>query len=414
MLDISLLREHPEKVKKAVKDRHLDVAVDDIIRADEEYRAALQSVEELRHQQKSSSSKSVSEAEREKLRALKQEQKQKEEATENLRVKVETLLRGLPNVQRDDVPVGKDENDNAVVRTVGEPTAFTFPAADSLKLLEKYDLADLERAAKVSGSRFVYLKNEGALLAMALARYAFDMALSEGFRPILPPVLINEEAMSGMGYLEHGGEDETYHFEKDNLYLVGTSEQSIGPLHMNEILDESMLPLRYVAFSSCFRREAGSYGKDTKGILRVHQFDKVEMFSITTPERSDEEHEYLLSLEERFMKGLGLPYRVLKLCTADLGWPSARTYDIETWIPSENRYRETHSASNTTDFQSRRLKIRYRTKDGEVRLVHMLNGTLESTNRPIIAILENCQKSDGSIALPEILHPYLFGRTKIG
>ena len=216
-----------------------------------------------------------------------------------------------------------------------------------------------------------------------------------------------------MGYLERGGEEETYHFLKDDLYLVGTSEQSIGPMHMNEILEVDKLPLRYVAFSTCFRREAGSYGKDTKGILRAHQFDKLEMFSITTPEKSDEEHKYLLSLQEKFMWGLNLPYRVVQLCAGDLAGPSVCTYDIEAWIPSQGKYRETHSTSNTTDFQSRRLSIKYRRPDGSTELVHMLNGTMVAVNRPLIAILESNQRADGSINLPQALHPYLGGRKRI-
>lgn len=414
MIDPAILREQPDIVRRSVKERHLDIDVDEIVAADKTYRETLKKVEDLRHELKqSSASGPVDEAVREQLRARKQELKDVEATLETAQQRFDAMLRGLPNIHKDDVPMGKTEDDNEVVRTVGEPPKFDFEALDYLALAEKHDLIDLERAAKVSGSRFAYLKNEGAILSMALQRYAMDIAISEGFVPVLPPVLISAEAMEGMGYLEHGGADETYYFEKDNLYLVGTSEQSIGPMHMNEILEEADLPRRYVGFSSCFRREAGSYGKDTKGILRVHQFDKVEMFSITTPEKSDEEHEYLLVLQERYMKGLNLPYRVMKQSTGDMGLPSARTYDIETWVPSEDRYRETHSTSNTTDFQSRRLRIRYRTKDGQVKFVHMLNGTL-TTNRPIITILENCQNADGSVTMPEILHPYLFGKTKIG
>jgi len=213
--------------------------------------------------------------------------------------------------------------------------------------------------------------------------------------------------MGAMGYLEHGGEEETYHFAKDGLYLVGTSEQSIGPYYMDEVLNEKDLPLRYVGYSTCFRREAGSYGKDTKGILRVHQFDKVEMFSFTKPEDSDKEHDFLLSMEEKLVQGLEIPYRVVKMCTGDLGISAARRYDIECWMPSQNQYRETHSTSTCTDFQSRRLNIRFRNKDGKLELTHTLNGTAFALGRIMIAILENYQQADGSIKIPEVLHKYI-------
>jgi seryl-tRNA synthetase len=340
--------------------------------------------------------------------------KASEQTMRELEESRQRIILEMPNIPRPDVPVGGGERDNKTIRKVGTPRKFDFPAKDYLELSAAHELLDLERAAKVSGARFVYFKNDGALLSMALVRYGLDIAIKEGFRPILPPVLIGEPAMRGMGYLEAGGDEEVYQFTKDGLYLVGTSEQAVGPLHMDEVLDASSLPIRYVAFSTCFRREAGSYGKDTKGIIRVHQFDKVEMFSITTPEQSDKEHEYLLSLQEKFVQGLELPYRVLSLCTGDLGAPSARTYDIETWIPSQDTYRETHSSSTTTDFQSRRLRIRVKDNNGERQFAHMLNGTMVAVNRPWIAIVENFQQADGSIAIPKVLQPYLFGRTQIG
>lgn len=413
MIDRDFLRQHSDIVAAAVASRNVSADVSATLDADQAYREQLQTVEALRRELKTAKGE-VSEAERARLRETKSALKEAETVLDELQRKTEQLLRDLPNIPRPDVPVGKNEDDNVVVRTVGEPPVFSFPPKSYLELATKHDLIDLERAAKVSGARFTYLKNELALLSQALVRYAMDIALSHGFTPVLPPVLINERAMAGMGYLEHGGADETYHFEKDDLYLVGTSEQSIGPMHMDEILDEGSLPLRYVGFSSCFRREAGSYGKDTKGILRVHQFDKVEMFALVRPEDSDAEHERLLAIEEAFMQGLGLPYRVVKLCTGDIGWPSARTYDIEAWIPSEGKYRETHSSSTTTDFQSRRLNIRVRRPTGDVEPLHMLNGTLVAVNRPMIAILELGQQADGSIELPTVLHPHLYGRTRIG
>ncbi|OGL87512.1 serine--tRNA ligase [Candidatus Uhrbacteria bacterium RIFCSPLOWO2_02_FULL_48_12] len=414
MLDPNIIRANPELIEKTLKRRGWQADVRRLQALHEQYRRTLQSVEKSRAEIKERSKTKTAEANLKILRADKMQLKKKEKTLERLKIELEAALKELPNLLKDDVPDGRGESDNIVLRTVGEPPRFSFSAKDYLTIAAKHDLIDLERAAKVSGSRFYYLKNEAALLSLALVHYGLDIAISEGFAPVLPPVLIGEEAMSGMGYLEHGEDKEIYHLPKDNLYLVGTSEQSIGPMHMGEIIDGARLPLRYVAFSTCFRREAGSYGKDTKGILRVHQFDKLEMFSITTPEQSEQEHEYLLSLQEKFVKGLGLPYRVVKLCAGDLGGPSARTYDIETWIPSQGRYRETHSTSTTTDFQSRRLHIRYRQTGGSAALVHMLNGTMAAVNRPLIAILECGQRADGTVDLPPVLQPYLFGKTRIG
>ena len=412
MIDLKLLREHPEVVAKAIRNRGWSVDLEAVQKIDTAYRETLQQVETLRAAQNQSSGP-IDETRRAAKRTVKAELKEAEEKLKELERTREALLRDLPNIPQADVPVGPDESGNLVLRTVGTPAQFSFSPQDYLTLAAEHDLLDLERASKVSGARFAYFKGAGALLNLALVRYGFDIAVRAGFTPILPPVLIGEEAMASMGYLDYGGEEETYHFAKDRLYLVGTSEQAIGPLHMGEILDANRLPLRYVAFSTCFRREAGSYGKDTKGILRVHQFDKVEMFSFTTPEQADEEHQHLVALQERFMSGLKLPYRVVALCTGELSGPSARTYDIETWIPSQGKYRETHSTSTTTDFQSRRLRIRYRTSSGDTALVHCLNGTMVAVNRPFIAILENYQQADGTIAIPLVLQPY-FGKPVIG
>ena len=276
-------------------------------------------------------------------------------------------------------------------------------------MAQELGIIDTERAAKVSGSRFGYLKGAAVLLEFALVQLAMKTAAKDGFIPVIPPVLVGEKAMWSMGYLERG-RDEIYYLPADNLYLVGTSEQSIGPMYMDEIFKEKELPRRYIGFSTCFRREAGSYGKDTKGILRVHQFDKVEMFSIVKPEDSEKEHQLILSIEEKLMRALELPYRVLDICSGDLGDPAAAKYDIEVWMPGQNggkgEYRETHSTSNTTDFQSRRLNIKYRNKEGEIDFVHMLNGTGFS-QRPILAILENYQTEKGTVKVPKVLQDYL-------
>ncbi len=319
----------------------------------------------------------------------------------------------IPNPPKDDVSDGDDETANQVLREVGKRPQFKNPK-DYLALAEPYGWVDMVRGAKVSGTRFGFLTGPIAQMEFALIQYAQSSILQHGFTMVIPPVLIKEENMAAMGYLTGGGEDEVYHFGKDKLYLVGTAEQAIGPMHRDETFDETMLPKRYLAFSSAFRREAGSYGKDTKGIIRVHQFDKLEMFSLTTPEKSDDEHEFMLSLEEKLMQGLKIPYRVVKLCTGDLGWPSARTYDIECWLPGSQRWLETHSTSTTTDYQARNLHIKLKRQDGQKEFLHMLNGTAFAIGRTLVAIIENYQRTDGRIDVPKVLQPWMNGTKVIG
>lgn len=414
MLDIKFIRENPEKVKNGAKNKNVDIEIEGLLVLDEKRRTFLPEVENLRAEQNKTGGEVASLAGKEKekkiesLRLLKEKLRQKEEQLAVLERDIYNLLLQVPNIPFENVPVGKNESENKVLRVWGEKPKKDFTPKDYLELGENLDIIDVRRATKVSGSRFGYLKGGAALLEFALINYVFDTLKKEGFRPVVPPVLISEKAMRGMGYLERQGEGEIYKIEKDNLYLVGTSEQAIGPMHMDEILEEKALPLRYAAFSTCFRREAGSYGKDTRGILRVHQFDKVEMFSFCHPFHSITEHNFFLELEEKIMQGLNLPYRVIRLCTGDLGNSSASTYDIEAWIPSEARYRETHSTSNTTDFQTRRLNIRYRNKeDGKLNFVHAINGTGIAIGRAIIAILENYQKKDGEVEVPEVLREYI-------
>ncbi len=407
MIDIKLIRENPKEVEKGARDKGRKVDIKAILELDEKRRALQTEVDSLRQGRHQKSE------DREMARKQKEELKSKENELKSVAEKLETLVLEIPNMPKPDVKIGKDESDNEVLRQVGKLPKFDFKPRSYMELAKLHDLIDIERAAKVSGSRFGYLKNDAVLLQLALLKYGFDFLVKNGFIPVLPPVIINEKSMRAMGYLEHGGEDETYYLEKDKQYFVGTAEQSVGPMHMNEVFREEDLPLRYVAFSTCFRREAGSYGKDTKGILRVHQFDKLEMVIYSTSDRSDEEHELILSLEEKLMQGLKLPYQVIKMCTADLGDPAARKYDIETWIPSEGKYRETHSCSTTTDFQSRRLNIKYRTISGKNELVHMLNGTAFAMGRTILAILENYQQADGTIKIPEVLQPYMNGKKVI-
>jgi len=408
MLDIKLLRDDPERIKKGIASKNIDPKiVDEILLADRKRRELLEEAENLRAQRNKLAKlgKETPEAKelKERFKLVEQELKKSEKEFQDFMLQ-------LPNLPASDVEVGKDESENKVIRKWGEPAHFDFSPKDYLEIGENLDIIDVKRASKVSGARFGYLKGEAALLEFALVNLALETLVKEGFVPVVPPVLIKKEVMGGMGYLEHGGEEDMYVFDKDRLVLVGTSEQSLGPMHMDELLEEGKLPLRYVGFSTCFRREAGSYGKDTKGILRVHQFDKIEMFSFTKPEVSDREHEYLLAMEEKMVQLLELPYQVVKMCTGDLGTPAARKYDIECWIPSEKRYRETHSTSTCTDFQARRLNIRYQSSiinhQSSIQFVHTLNGTALAIGRTIIAILENYQQKDGSVLVPKALQKY--------
>ncbi len=411
MLDINLIRQNPERVKKGIAAKNINPKlVDDFLALDEEWRKLTKEIDDLRAaQNKLSDERKIEEA-----KEIKGKIQSLEEDLKKLEFKKNEILMKLPNLALDDVPVGKDESENVVIREVEKKTKFSFEPKDYLELTQKLGLIDVERAAKVSGSRFGYLKNQAALLEFALVKLAMDTAITEGFIPVVPPVMIKSKMMEGMGYIDRReDQDETYFLEKDDLYLIGTSEQSIGPMHADEIFEEEELPKRYIGFSTCFRREAGSYGKDTKGILRVHQFDKVEMFSFCEPEKSKEEHKLLLKIEEKLMQALNLPYHVLRICTGDLGAPAAAKFDIEVWLPSENRYRETHSTSNCTDFQARRLNIKYRGKDGKLNYVHTLNATAFAIGRIIIAIIENYQQKDGSILVPEVLQEYLKAK-KIG
>ncbi len=322
-----------------------------------------------------------------------------------------TELHRYPNLLQEGVPVGPDESTNVVLRSFGEPPVFDFEPKDHLDLGEALDLIDMSRATEISGSRFLYLKGDAVLLEFALIQYAMSVAMAEGFIPVIPPHMVSTKAMGAMGYLEHGGEEEIYHLKNDDMVLIGTSEQSIGPMHMGEILDEKNLPLRYLGFSPCYRREAGTYGKDSRGILRVHQFDKVEMFSFVPPEDSEKEHALILSIQEKLMQGLNLPHQVMILSSGDTGSPSSKTYDINTWMPGQGAYRETSSTSNTTDFQTRRLNTRIRREGGNV-MAHALNGTAFAIGRTLIAIMENYQQADGSIVVPEVLRGYL-GKDRI-
>jgi len=412
-MDIKFVRQNPDKVKEGAQKKNIQVDVDRVLELDETKRGIIKELELLRAQQNKLSDQVRQEKDADKKnsliaasRELGPKMKELEENLAAVEPEFDKLMHQIPNPPLEDVIVGKDDSGNQVLRKVKEPTKFDFEPKDHMDLGVALDIIDTDRAAKTSGSRFGFLKNEAARMEFALVNFALDILLKEGFSLVIPPVMLKPEMMAAMGYTERGA-DEIYYLEKDNLYLVGTSEQMIGPMHADEIFELKDLPKRYVGFSSCFRREAGSYGKDTKGILRVHQFDKLEMFSFTHPDKSKEEHELMLSIEEKLMQKLEIPYQVINICSGDLGDPAAKKYDIEAWIPSQKRYRETHSTSNCTDFQTRRLNIRFRQKDGSLEFAHALNGTAIAMGRIIIAILENYQQKDGSIVIPKVLQKYM-------
>lgn len=409
MLDIKFIRENPELIKKAAKDKKVDVDIDRVIELDRNKRELQTKLQNLQQDRNAHAKSITGKPTEEQISAGKQIKENMENVDKEFKViesELNDLLLQIPNPAKPDVKVGRDDTENEIIRTWREPTKFAFSPKDHLDLGEALDILDVKNASVVAGTRFGYLKNEGVLLELALKQLAFETLIKEGFRPVIPPVLIKKEIMEGLGYTAMGEAENIYSIAQDDLYLVGTSEQSIVPLHMNDTLRASDLPRRYVGFSTCFRRESGSYGKDTRGIFRVHQFDKVEMVSFVAEGEDDREHEYLLSLEEKFFQMLEIPYQVVRICTGDLGFNAARKYDIEAWIPSQNKYREVTSTSTVTDFQSRRLNMKY--QDGnEKKYLNVLNGTAFSMNRPIIAILENYQQEDGSVVVPEVLRKFI-------
>jgi seryl-tRNA synthetase len=407
MIDVKDLLKEPEKYKSNIRERNFNPSlIDEIIDLKKRLNSLIKEKDEIRSFINKFSKTKPEEKIIKQIKVKKEKLKKIGDKIDELEKNLEEKLSLVPNLKSSDVPFGKDESENVVLRTWGEIQKFDFPPKDHVELGEIYDLIDIKRAGKVAGSRFYYLKNEAVLLEFALINFACDLLLKEGFMPIIPPVFIKEEYYRDMGRLNALEKNERYYLPQDDLYLVGSAEHTIGPYFANEILDEKDLPKRFLGFSTCFRREAGSYGKDVRGILRTHQFDKVEMFSFTLPEESEKEHEFLLSMQEKIMQELKLPYRVVLLCSGDMGFTDYKQYDIETWLPSQNKYRETHSCSNTTDFQARGINARVRRKNGKIKYLHMLNATAIAIGRTIIAILENYQRKD-YIEVPEVLRKYL-------
>jgi seryl-tRNA synthetase len=409
VLDLKLIRQEPDAVRAALARRGPDAlaGLDRVIELDERRRAAIPELEELRAR-RNAASEAIAQAKRggadasdaiAEQRELGAREKQLSQQLAAVEEQLDAALAPLPNLPDPTAAPGPEDE---LVRVVGDPPAFPFPARDHLELAGA--MIDMDRGANLSGSRFAYLKGDLVMLELALVRWALEKLRGHGFEPVIPPVLVRERALYGTGFLPDT-EQQIYSLPADELYLVGTSEVALASLHDGEILDAQELPLRYAGFSPCFRREAGAAGRDTRGIFRVHQFDKVEMFSFVEPAHASEEHERILAIEEEVLGELGLPYRVVNIAVGDLGNSAAKKYDCEAWLPSQERYRELTSCSNTSDYQARRLGIRVR-REKRTETLHTLNGTTVAVGRTMIALLENGQREDGSVALPACLHAY--------
>jgi seryl-tRNA synthetase len=437
MLDIKFMRENPGELKKALEKRGTTLIfasptekrelekrgttqtindfVDALVNADKEFRAKIKEFDNLRARRNKLSEMmaSLNGADRdqrlEESRRLKLAIREAHKVMLDKERVVKAGLKVLPNIPLPEVPEGKSEADNKVVREVGKKPTSTFHPKDHMELGETLGIVDFERAAKVSGSGFVYLKNEGVSLELALIRYALDTLQQNEFALVATPDLARREYYLGTGYQPRGPEAQTYEIADSDLGLIATAEVTLAGLHADEIIDGEKLPLRYAGYSHCFRQEAGAYGKYSRGLYRLHQFTKVEMFAYTEPKDSPGMHEEFLRLEEEIWNGLNIPYRVVEMCAGDLGTQAARKFDLEAWMPGRGDWGEITSTSNTTDYQARNLNIKYRKKDGKTEYVHLLNGTAMATSRAIVAILENYQQEDGSVAVPKALQKYMDG-----
>jgi len=402
MLDIQLIRDNPEKIKKATQNKGVDPKiVDQVFELDKKRRHLLQQVEELRAKKNKLGKDQAAEGKK-----LKVELKKLEPELKKIKVEYEEKIQLIPNPASDDAPAGKDESENKVMSKWGKPKKFDFSVKDHLELGKHLGILDFEAGAKVAGSQFYFLYGDGARLELALVQYAFDLLEKEDFVPVITPDLTKSRYYLGTGYLPKGKEAQTYEIKDEDLGLVATAEVTIAGKHADEIIEEKQLPIKYAGYSHCFRQEAGAYGQYSKGLYRVHQFTKVEMFIYCKPEESDKYHQHILAMEEKIYQQLELPYRVVEMCVGDLGAMAARKFDIEAWMPSRNEYGEVTSTSNCTDYQARNLNIRFK-RGGKTEYVHMLNGTAIATSRTPLAILENYQQKDGSVKVPEVLQKYV-------
>ncbi len=415
MVDLKYIKEHPEEVRENIRNRYMKVDIDDILTLYEERNSMLRKIEELRQKRNENAKRMKAKLEVSERNALIEEGKHLKEQIASLEEEMKSIdirlwdeAKKVPNAAHPDAPVGKEDKDNLELRRVGQPTTFDFPAQDHTQLGDSLDLMDFETAAKVSGPKFYYLKNEAVLLEMALIRYALDKLQSRGFTLTMTPDIAKEEVVEGIGFNPRGAESNIYNLEGTGTCLVGTAEITLGGYHSDSILTQEQLPIKMAGVSHCFRREAGAAGQYSKGLYRVHQFTKVEMFVYAHPDTSEELHNELLKIEEEIFQGLGIPYRVVDTCTGDLGAPAYRKFDLEAWMPGRGEtgdWGEVTSTSNCTDYQARRLGVRFK-DEGKNRYVHMLNGTAIAVSRAIIALLENYQRSDGSVLVPENLVPY--------
>ncbi|MGQ0638394.1 MAG: serine--tRNA ligase [Nitrososphaerota archaeon] len=419
MLDPKILRENPDKIRKMLKDRSIEFELDELIKLDKERRRLIIEVDNYR---KTKNEISLEIAQKKKtgqsadslilqMGHVSKELSGLEEQQNQIEAEYRKLALTLPNLVHESVPIGKDETANKEVRRWGKTPNFDFKAKDHIDISQSLDLVDLERAAKVAGARFYYLKNDLVKLNQALIQYGLDFLSEKNYTPVQTPYLINRNSMEG-AIIAKDFEDVIYKVEDDDLYLIGTSEHAIVSMHADEIIEGKSLPLRYAGISPCFRKEAGAHGRDQKGIFRVHQFEKVEQFVFSRPEESWNEHERMLGVAEEFYQKLKIPYRIILLSSGDLGKISAKTYDLEAWMAGQNSYREIVSCSNCLDFQARRLKIRFRDRtNDQPQYLHTLNSTLVATSRTLVAILENFQTKDGHVCVPKILQKYVGKKT---
>jgi len=420
MLDIKFIRENADLIKQNSKNRLSKVDIGELLSLDEVRRKLETSIDVLRAKRNQASKTKPTPEIIAEMKTIGEAIKKDEKQLAEIMPRYQELLLEVPNITHKEVHVSLDENDNPILEILGKPTKFKFTPLDHVQLAENLDLIDFDRATKVSGAKFYYLKNQAALLELALIQYALEIAIKHGYTPLITPDLAKQEILTGLGFNPRGDATQIYNITGTDLSLIGTAEITLGGYHMNEVLEEKDLPKKYVAVSHCFRTEAGSYSKFSKGIFRVHQFTKVEMFQYTTPEESEAAHREILKIEKEIFKGLDIPFRVIDHSTADLGAPSYRTFDLEAWMPGKPNkagrmgdWAEITSTSNCTDYQSRALNIKYKNKNGDKKLVHTLNGTAVAVSRAIIAIMENYQQADGSIEIPKVLRKYMPGKLKI-
>ncbi len=421
MLDIALIREHPQRVQEGFRKRGQAIDLSPLLKLDAERRTLLKRIEELRFQRNKASDE-IGKLKREgksadellaQMKGVSEEIKKLEEDIASVENEGRELLLTLPNLPHESVPAGADEKGNVEVRRWGEIPRFPFEPRPHWEIGEDLEIIDFQRASNIAGARFALLKGAGALLERALINFMLDLHTREhGYTEVLPPFMVNRKSMTGTGQLPKF-EDELFKLERDGFYLIPTAEVPVTNIHQGEILQEERLPVYYTAYTPCFRREAGSYGKDTRGLIRQHQFNKVELVKFSRPEDSYEELEKLTRDAEDVLKRLGLPYKVVVLCTGDLGFAAAKTYDIEVWLPGQNAFREISSCSNFEDFQARRAEIRFKTCAGRTEYVHTLNGSGLAVGRTLVAILENYQQKDGTVVIPEMLRPYMGGIERI-